>query len=115
MDGFEENDRIIVVAATNLVSSLDPALSRPGRFDHKIEIKLPDTDDRKEIIKIHLRNKTNSVSDAVLQKAAEASSGLAGAELENIINLATLNTIRKARINKESSSVLNGDDFLSFV
>ena len=56
MDGFEENDRIIVVAATNLASSLDQALQRPGRFDHKIEITLPTEADRKEIIKIHLKN-----------------------------------------------------------
>jgi ATP-dependent Zn protease len=56
MDGFEENDRIIVVAATNLASSLDPALQRPGRFDHKIEVTLPNLDDRKEIVKIHLKN-----------------------------------------------------------
>ncbi len=56
MDGFEENDRIIVVAATNLASTLDPALQRPGRFDHKIEVHLPDENDRKEILKIHLRN-----------------------------------------------------------
>lgn len=46
MDGFEENDKILVVAATNLASTLDPALSRPGRFDHKIEITLPNTDER---------------------------------------------------------------------
>ena len=56
MDGFEENDRIIVVAATNLASSLDQALQRPGRFDHKIEITLPSEVERKEIIKIHLKN-----------------------------------------------------------
>jgi cell division protease FtsH len=56
MDGFEENDRIIVVAATNLASTLDPALQRPGRFDHKIEISLPDSTERKEILKIHLKN-----------------------------------------------------------
>lgn len=56
MDGFEENDRIIVVAATNLASTLDPALSRPGRFDHKIEVTLPDLNDRRDIFKIHLRN-----------------------------------------------------------
>jgi cell division protease FtsH len=56
MDGFEENDRILVVAATNLATTLDPALSRPGRFDHKIEINLPDSTDRKEILKIHLKN-----------------------------------------------------------
>jgi cell division protease FtsH len=100
MDGFEENDRIIVVAATNLVSSLDPALSRPGRFDHKIEIKLPDSEERKEIIKIHLNNKANSVDDEILSRISDMTSGLAGAELENIINLATLQTIRKARINQ---------------
>jgi ATP-dependent Zn protease len=56
MDGFEENDRIIVVAATNLASSLDPALQRPGRFDHKIEVTLPNLEDRKEIVKIHIKN-----------------------------------------------------------
>lgn len=54
MDGFEENDRIVVVAATNLVRSIDPALLRPGRFDRVIEIKLPDVNGRKEIIGIHL-------------------------------------------------------------
>lgn len=56
MDGFEENDRIVVVAATNLATTLDPALQRPGRFDHKIEISLPNLQERKEIFKIHLKN-----------------------------------------------------------
>lgn len=56
MDGFEENDQILVVAATNLATSLDPALQRPGRFDHKIEVSLPSEEDRKDILKIHLRN-----------------------------------------------------------
>jgi ATP-dependent 26S proteasome regulatory subunit len=62
MDGFQENDRIIVVAATNLASSLDPALQRPGRFDHKIEVTLPNLQDRKEIIKIHLKNVSDMYS-----------------------------------------------------
>jgi len=56
MDGFEENDHILVVAATNLATTLDPALSRPGRFDHKIEVSLPNAEDRKQIFKIHLKN-----------------------------------------------------------
>jgi len=56
MDGFEENDQILVVAATNLATTLDPALQRPGRFDQKIEIKLPNELERVEIFKIHLRN-----------------------------------------------------------
>jgi ATP-dependent 26S proteasome regulatory subunit len=58
MDGFVENDRILVVAATNLVKTIDPALLRPGRFDHKIEVSLPNTDARKDILKIHLSNVT---------------------------------------------------------
>ena len=56
MDGFEENDRIIVIAATNLSHNLDPALQRPGRFDRKIEIKLPTKIERSQILKIHLKN-----------------------------------------------------------
>lgn len=56
MDGFEENDRIVVVAATNLAKNIDPALLRPGRFDHKIEITLPNKEARIEILKIHLSN-----------------------------------------------------------
>lgn len=115
MDGFEENDRIVVVAATNLVSSLDPALSRPGRFDHKIEVKLPELQERKEIIKIHLKNKANSVSEDLLDKAAYLTQGLAGAELENIVNLAAMQCVRRARINKAESSVLSGDEFFGFV
>lgn len=56
MDGFEENDQILVVAATNLSATLDPALSRPGRFDHKIEVLPPNAEERKDIFKIHLKN-----------------------------------------------------------
>ena len=56
MDGFEENDRILVIAATNIASTLDPALQRPGRFDHKIEIQLPNVTERKAIFQIHLKN-----------------------------------------------------------
>jgi ATP-dependent 26S proteasome regulatory subunit len=57
MDGFEENNQIIVVGATNLLGNLDPALLRPGRFDRIIEIKLPDPHERFKILKIHLRGK----------------------------------------------------------
>jgi cell division protease FtsH len=56
MDGFEENDRIVVVAATNLASTLDQALLRPGRFDRKVEVTLPSSNERKEILEIHLKN-----------------------------------------------------------
>jgi len=107
MDGFEENDRIIVVAATNLASTLDPALLRPGRFDRKIEIPLPSTQERMDILKIHLKSvscyfsyhfiqKSHEISNQHLQTAADWTDGLAGAELENIVNLAALNSVRKA-------------------
>ena len=61
MDGFEENKKIIVVGATNLARNLDPAILRPGRFDYKIEISLPNAEERKEIFKIHLKNVSNIV------------------------------------------------------
>tara|TARA_B110000305_G_C19058553_1_gene456039 strand:+ start:246 stop:449 length:204 start_codon:yes stop_codon:yes gene_type:complete len=63
MDGFEENDKIIMVAATNLLTNLDPALTRPGRFDRKIEIALPDVFARVNILRIHLRQKNNALTD----------------------------------------------------
>ena len=115
MDGFEENDQIIVVAATNLASSLDPALSRPGRFDHKIEIKLPDTDARKEILKIHLKNKAHSVNDYQLVRSAEITKGFSGAELENVVNLAALQSVRKARILGREKSELLGEEFSAYI
>jgi ATP-dependent 26S proteasome regulatory subunit len=59
MDGFEESTQIIVVAATNLVVNIDQALLRPGRFDYKIEMQLPDKNERFNILQIHLRNKTH--------------------------------------------------------
>ena len=62
MDGFQETDAIFVVAATNLIQNLDTALLRPGRFDHKIKIELPNDEERKEILQIHLRNKTHDIS-----------------------------------------------------
>ena len=71
MDGFEENDRIIVVAATNLASTLDPALLRPGRFDRKVEVTLPSKEDRKQIFKIHLKNKAHIIAENHLDQAAD--------------------------------------------
>jgi cell division protease FtsH len=61
MDGFEENEGILVIAATNLINNLDQALVRAGRFDHKIEIKLPTAPERAQIIKIHLKNKKHNL------------------------------------------------------
>ena len=126
MDGFEENDRIIVVAATNLASTLDPALLRPGRFDRKIEIPLPSTQERMDILKIHLKSvssyfsyhfiqKSHEISNENLQTAADWTDGLAGAELENIVNLAALNSVRKAHALKQQKSSLTGQELLEYV
>ena len=125
MDGFEENDRIIVVAATNLASSLDPALQRPGRFDHKIEVTLPNLEDRKEIVKIHLKNvsikiiyplyqKSNQVNEEDVQKVAQLTEGMSGAEIENIVNLAALQSVRKSVQTKQKNSKLEGKDLIEF-
>ena len=111
MDGFEVNDSIVVVAATNLDKTLDPALLRPGRFDHKIQIDLPSMNERKEIIRIHLRNKKHSIEENQIVQTADKTEGLSGAEIENVINLAALTCIRKARTSSDhADSVLNGVD-----
>jgi cell division protease FtsH len=70
MDGFEENDGILVIAATNLVKNLDQALIRAGRFDHKIEIKLPNAPERAQILKIHLKNKKHNLEQMDISKYA---------------------------------------------
>jgi len=114
MDGFEENDRIIVVAATNFASNLDPALQRPGRFDRKIEIKLPTVQERSQILKIHLKNKTHSVTDEHINVVSSLTDGMSGADLENLVNLAALQAVRKARINREENPQMEGEDFLNY-
>ena len=98
MDGFEENDKILIVAATNLLENLDPAIQRPGRFDRKIEIKLPDVRDRANILKIHLEFKTHDLKDMDMNKAATFLDGCSGADIENLVNLVALQTVRQARI-----------------
>lgn len=90
MDGFRENDQIIVIAATNLIKNIDEALQRPGRFDRKIEIKLPGPVERAKIMRIHLRQKKNSLKDYDINKAATILDGCSGAEIENLINLVAL-------------------------
>ena len=105
MDGFEENNSIIVVAATNDIKLLDSALLRPGRFDHKIEINLPNLQERVEIMRIHLRNKQHCIKDSELLEVADMTEGLTGAELENVINLSALQMIRRKKLSSSSSSI----------
>ena len=97
MDGFEENNDLIVVAATNLIGNLDDALQRPGRFDHKIEIQLPTAPERASIIKIHLKGKKHGLQQMEISKSATELDGFSGAEIENIVNLAALETVRSGK------------------
>ena len=96
MDGFETNSGIIVLAATNRADVLDPALTRPGRFDRQIYVHLPDVKGREEIIKVHARNKPLS-EDVDIKRIARLTSGLAGADIENVLNEAALLTARVGR------------------
>ncbi len=96
MDGFESNSGIIVLAATNRADVLDPALCRPGRFDRQIYVHLPDVKGREEIIKVHAKNK-KLADDVDFQRIARLTSGLAGADIENVLNEAALLTARDGR------------------
>lgn len=98
MDGFLENDKIVVVAATNIADSLDPALLRPGRFDRKVEIPLPEQAERLAIFKIHLKSKLHSLSNDDLKEVAEKMEGYAGADIEQILNRVGLKILRTSRL-----------------
>lgn len=90
MDGFGINEGIIVMAATNRVDILDPAILRPGRFDRKITVARPDVRGREEILKVHARNKPLG-EDVVLKDIAQTTAGFTGADLENLLNEAAIN------------------------
>ena len=96
MDGFESNSGIIVLAATNRADVLDPALTRPGRFDRQVYVHLPDVKGREEIIKVHAKNKPLS-DDVDFKRIARLTSGLAGADIENMLNEAALFAARDGR------------------
>lgn len=96
MDGFEENSGVILLAATNRLESLDPALTRPGRFDRRVPVELPDMKGREEILKVHAR-KIKVSDDADFGKVARMASGASGAELANIVNEAALRAVRSGR------------------
>ena len=91
MDGFGTNEGIIVMAATNRVDILDPAILRPGRFDRKITVSPPDVGGREAILKIHARNKKLG-DDVDLKQVAQTTAGFTGADLENLLNEAAINT-----------------------
>ena len=96
MDGFEENSGVILLAATNRPESLDPALTRPGRFDRRVPVELPDLKGREEILKVHAK-KIKVGPDVDFSRIARMASGASGAELANIINEAALRAVRDGR------------------
>ena len=96
MDGFEENTGVIILAATNRPESLDPALTRPGRFDRRIPVELPDLQGREDILKVHAK-KVKVAEDVDWNKIARMAAGASGAELANIVNEAALRAVRDGR------------------
>ena len=96
MDGFEGNNGVIILAATNRPESLDPALTRPGRFDRRVPVELPDLKGREEILKVHAK-KLKLADNVDFNKIARMASGASGAELANIVNEAALRAVRNGR------------------
>ncbi|HIR86046.1 MAG TPA: ATP-dependent zinc metalloprotease FtsH [Candidatus Limivicinus faecipullorum] len=96
MDGFEENTGVIILAATNRPESLDPALTRPGRFDRRVPVELPDLKGREAILKVHAK-KIKPAEDVDFHTIARMAAGASGAELANIINEAALRAVRNGR------------------
>jgi len=103
MDGFNSSDRLVVIAASNLLDRLDSALLRPGRFDRQIYVAPPDVHAREEILRVHVRNKP--VADVDLEMVARQTSGLTGADLANICNEAAIYAARR------SGSEIANEDF----
>ena len=97
MDGFEDNTGVIILAATNRPESLDPALTRPGRFDRRVPVELPDLKGREAILKVHAK-KIKTSEDVDFHTIARMAAGASGAELANIINEAALRAVRNGRI-----------------
>ena len=97
MDGFEGNTGVIILAATNRPESLDPALTRPGRFDRRVPVELPDLQGREAILKVHAR-KIKTGEDVNFHTIARMASGASGAELANIINEGALRAVRNGRV-----------------
>lgn len=100
MDGFEGNTGVIILAATNRPETLDPALTRPGRFDRRVPVELPDLQGREEILKVHAK-KIKIAANVDFTRIARMASGASGAELANIVNEAALRAVRQGR--KEAS------------
>lgn len=98
IDGFSESTNVIVIAATNHIEVLDPAITRPGRFDRKVEIPLPDKKGRKEILEVHAKGRNfGKDKDKILDELAGKTAGMSGATLENLLNEASIIAVRNNR------------------
>jgi len=106
MDGFEKNDARIVIAATNRPDVLDPALLRPGRFDRRVILDLPDINDREEILKIHSLGKM-LVKDISLRRVAERTPGFSGADLANLMNEAAISAARQNKLSISQQDIFD--------
>ena len=104
MDGFEGNNGVIILAATNRPESLDPALTRPGRFDRRVPVELPDLKGREAILKVHAK-KIKTAKDVDFGAIARMAAGTSGAELANIINEAALRAVRQGRTEVNQSDL----------
>ena len=104
MDGFGINEGIIVMAATNRVDILDPAIMRPGRFDRKVAVGRPDVRGREEILKVHVRKKPLA-DDVDLGKVALSTAGFTGADLENLVNEAAILAAKEGRVAIRQSDI----------
>lgn len=109
MDGFSSEQGVIFIGATNRADLLDPALQRPGRFDMKINLLLPDTEARHKILKIHAKKHKLS-TEVDLEQLARDLPGLSGAELANILNEASLEAIRRDAYEVSKHDVYNAID-----
>ena len=106
MDGFDTNTNLIVMAATNRPDILDPALLRPGRFDRRVVLDMPDINEREDILKIHARNKKLS-NNVVIRQLAERTPGFSGADLANLVNEAAIFAARKNQKTIDQQDLLN--------
>jgi len=105
MDGFEPNSGVIVISATNRPDVLDPALLRPGRFDRRVTITLPDINEREEILKIHAKNKPLA-GEVSLRVIAERTPGFSGADLANLLNEASILAVRREKTQVDMDEIL---------
>lgn len=111
MDGFTQNEGVIVIAATNRVDILDNALTRPGRFDRKVYVGLPDQKGRIDIIKVHSKDKK---LDASLENLSKLTRGFSGADIENLLNEASILSVRYNKTSIDSDTLMNAFEKITF-